>query len=222
LNSSYAIARPDGSGFERPKTDARQLGHGTSSRLYETKEGWLCIVLPAQEDWDRFCIATGLESLAADARFASAMARAQNQQALVPILEAKLRERTAAEWFAILDQAQVPCEISDPHFSLGLHENPEFKAHGWVAAYEHPFVGKLNQIGLLFNFSETPARVQGPPLIVGQHSREILAELGYSAEQIEELCKDCVLAWSLKEGHRKVRSPWQPQAPAPAPAENKT
>ena len=52
--------------------------------------------------------------------------------------------------------------------------------------------------------------------MVGQHSREILAELGYSAEQIEELCKDCVLAWSLKEGHRKVRSPWQPQAPAAA------
>jgi crotonobetainyl-CoA:carnitine CoA-transferase CaiB-like acyl-CoA transferase len=222
LNTSYAIARPDGSGFERPKTDARQLGHGTSSRLYETKDGWLCIVLPAQEDWDRFYIATGLESLAADARFASAQARAQNQQALLPILEAKLRERSAAEWFASLDQAQVPCEISDPRFSLGLHENPEFKARGWLAAYEHPFVGRLNQIGLLFNFSETPGRVQGPPLIVGQHSREILAELGYSAEQIEELCKDCVLAWSLREGHRKVRSPWQPQAPAPVPAESKT
>jgi hypothetical protein len=58
--------------------------------------------------------------------------------------------------------------------------------------------------------------VQGPPLIVGQHSREILAELGYTPEQIEELCKDCVLAWSLKEGHRKVRSPWQPQAAATA------
>jgi crotonobetainyl-CoA:carnitine CoA-transferase CaiB-like acyl-CoA transferase len=85
-----------------------------------------------------------------------------------------------------------------------------------VAAYQHPFVGRLNQIGLLFDFSETPGRVQGPPLVVGQHSREILAELGYSPEQIEELCKDCVLAWSLKEGHRKVRSPWQPQAPAAA------
>jgi crotonobetainyl-CoA:carnitine CoA-transferase CaiB-like acyl-CoA transferase len=222
LNSSYAIARPDGSGFERPRTDARQLGHGTSSRLYETKDGWLCIVLPAQEQWDRFCIATGLESLAADARFASAAARAQNDTALAPILETKLRERTAAQWFAVLDEAQVPCEISDPKFSLALHDDPEFKKRGWVAAYEHPFVGKLNQIGLLFDFSETPGRVQGPPLIVGQHSRAILAELGYTAEQIEELCKDCVLAWSLKEGHRKVRSPWQPQAPAAAPTENKT
>lgn len=220
LNSSYAVARPDGSGFQRPRVDRQQLGYSASNRLYETKDGWLCIVLPAQEDWDRFCIATGLDGLAADPRFATAALRAKNDAALAPVLVAKMRERTAAEWFATLDQAQVPCEISDPKFSLGLHDNPEFQRRGWVAAYEHPFVGKLNQVGLLFDFSETPARVQGPPLIVGQHSREILAELGYSAEQIEELCKDCVLAWSLKEGHRKVRSPWQPQAPAPA--ENKT
>ncbi len=221
LNSSYAVARPDGSGFERPHTDARQLGHGVVSRLYETRDGWLCVVLPGQEDWDRFCIATGLETLSTDARFASAELRAHNRAVLEPILEGRLRERSAAEWFALLDKAAVPCEICDPGFSLRLHEDPLFKKRGWVAAYEHPFVGKLNQIGLLFDFSETPGRVQGPPLIVGQHSREILAELGYSAEQIEELCKDCVLAWSLKEGHRKVRSPWQPQTPA-VTAEKKT
>jgi len=112
--------------------------------------------------------------------------------------------------------------VSDPKFSLGVHDDPEFKKRGWVVSYEHPFVGKLNQIGLLFDFSDTPGKVQGPPLIVGQHSREILAELGYTPEQIEELCKDCVLAWSVKEGHRKVRSPWQPQAPTAAVAEKKS
>ncbi|MBS0378891.1 MAG: CoA transferase [Proteobacteria bacterium] len=220
LNTSYVVARPDGSGFERPRTDKRQVGHGVVSRLYETREGWLCVVLPAQEHWDRFCIATGLESLAADERFATAALRASNGAVLEPLVEARMRERTAAEWFKVLDAAQVPCEVSDPKFSLRLHEDPEFRRRNWVAAYEHPFVGKLNQIGLLFDFSATPGRIQGPPLIVGQHSREILAELGYSAAEIEELCKDCVLAWSLKEGHRKVRSPWQPQAPAAT--ENKT
>jgi len=214
LNTSYAVARPDGRGFPRPQTDARQLGHGVASRLWETREGWLCVVLPREEDWDRFCIATGLSALAADARFATAALRAANDAALAPLIEARLRERSAAEWFATLDGARVPCEIWDPKFSLGLHDNPEFQRRGWVAAYQHPFVGRLNQIGLLFNLSGTPGRVQGPPLIVGQHSREILAELGYSAAEIEELCKDCVLAWSVQEGHRKVRSPWQPQPSA--------
>ena len=116
----------------------------------------------------------------ADARFASAAARAANDAALAQLLEPKFKERTAAEWFTLLDQAGVPCEVSDPKFSLGVHEDPEFKKRGWVVEYQHPFVGKLNQIGLLFDFSDTPGRVQGPPLIVGQHSREILAELGYT------------------------------------------
>jgi len=220
LNSSYAVARPDGSGFPRPHTDAMQLGYHATNRLYETSDGWLCIVAVNEDEWQRLCTALGLAALASDVRFAAPAARSQNDAALAQMFAARLRERPAAEWFAVLDAARVPCEISDPKFSLGVHDDPEFQRRGWVAAYQHPFVGRLNQIGLLFDFSETPGRVQGPPLVVGQHSREILAELGYSAEQIEELCKDCVLAWSLKEGHRKVRSPWQPQA-APAAAENK-
>ncbi len=216
LNSSYAVARPDGSGFPRPHTDGMQLGYSASNRLYETREGWLCVVAVTEGEWTRLCTALGLGALATDARFATPASRAQNDAALAPLLEAKMRERTAGEWFEVLDAAQVPCEISDPNFSRALHEDPEFIQRGWVAAYQHPFVGRLNQIGLLFDFSETPGRVQGPPLVVGQHSREILAELGYSGDEIEALCKDCVLAWSLQEGHRKVRSPWQPQAPAAA------
>ena len=71
---------------------------------------------------------------------------------------------------------------------------------------------KLDQIGLPFELSETPGRIQGPPLVVGQHSREILAELGYSTQLIDELCAECVLAWSPAEGHRKIRSRWEPPA----------
>jgi len=222
LNTSYALARPDGSGFDRPKVDALQFGHSATDRLYETRDGWLCIVLATQEEWDRFCVALGLEALEVDPRFASAASRRANDAELAKLLAAKLRERSAAEWFALLDAARVPCEISDPTFALRLHEDPLFRERGWVVSYRHPFVGKLDQIGLLFDFSETPGRVQGPPLIVGQHSREILTELGYPKEQIEELCKDCVLAWSPEEGHRKIRSPWQPSAPAAAPAASKT
>ena len=213
LNTSYAVARADGTGFERPRIDGMQLGRSATNRLYETAEGWLCLVIPGESQWQRFAQAMGVP---ADARFASAAARAANEAALVRLLEPKFKERTAAEWFTLLDQAGVPCEVSDPKFSLGVHEDADFKKRGWVVEYQHPFVGKLNQIGLLFDFSDTPGRVQGPPLIVGQHSREILAQLGYTSEQIEELCKDCVLSWSPTEGHRKVRSPWQPQAPAAA------
>jgi hypothetical protein len=77
-------------------------------------------------------------------------------------------------------------------------------------------VGRLDQIGLVCDLSETPGRVQGPPLVVGQHSREILAELGYAAQEIEKLCSECVLDWKPGQKHRVViPSKWLPkQAPA--------
>jgi len=212
LNTSYAMARPDGTGFERPRVDRLQFGFSATHRLYETSSGWLCVVLAADEHWDLLCTAMGLESLDLDERFTTAAARAHNDEALAGLLEGIFRERPAAEWFAVLDAAGVPCEICDPGFALALHDDPQFAQRNWVVSYQHPFVGKLDQIGLPFELSDTPGRIQGPPLVVGQHSREILAELGYSTQQIDQLCAECVLAWSPTEGHRKIRSPWEPLA----------
>ncbi len=216
LNVSHVVARPSGTGFERPRVDGLQFGFSALSRLYETADGWLCLVIATGEHWDRLCLALGLEALQVDPRFADSASRACHDAALAQILGEQLRKRPAAEWFALFDSAGVPCEVCDPGFALGLHDDPEMRGRGWVCSWEHPLVGRLDQIGLAFDFSGTPARVQGPPLVVGQHSREILTELGYSAEEIAVLCKDCVLAWSPGEGHRAVRSPWEPQAQPPA------
>lgn len=214
LNTSYVVAASDGRGFDRPRIDAMQLGFSAMHRLYECSEGWLCLVLVSERDWHRFCVSTSLESLVTDERFATADARARNDESLAQLIEQRLRERSAAEWFATLDAAGVPCEVCDPSFALQLHDDPEIGRRGWVVSYQHPFVGKLDQIGLPYDFSDTPARVQGPPLVVGQHSREILRELGYSQAQIDELCADCVLEWIPGQGHRRVRSPWEAAAPA--------
>ena len=211
LNTSYAMARADGGGFNRPHVDGLQLGFCATHRLYETANGWLCLVLASEEHWDRLCVALQLEGLDVDERFETVEARTRHDAQLALILESRFRERPAAEWFTALDEAGVPCEICDPGFALRLHDDPEITRRGWVTSYQHPFVGRLDQVGLLFDLSATPGRIQGPPLIVGQHSREILAELGYSGQQIEELCAECVLAWDPVRGHRKVRSRWEKQ-----------
>jgi len=75
-----------------------------------------------------------------------------------------------------------------------MHDDPELVARGWVASYRHPFVGRLDQAGLFFDLSDTPGRVQGPPLVVGQHSREILEELGYAPEQIDACLREGFVA----------------------------
>jgi crotonobetainyl-CoA:carnitine CoA-transferase CaiB-like acyl-CoA transferase len=130
-------------------------------------------------------------------RFATARARAENDEALASILESTFQTRSATEWAERLDSAGVPCEICDPNFGLSLHEDPEMIRRRLVTSYHDHYVGKLDQVGLLFDLSATPATIQGPPLIVGQHTTEILAELGYSEEEVSELLNDrAVMAWS--------------------------
>jgi hypothetical protein len=110
----------------------------------------------------------------------------------------------------------VPCEISDPKFSLGLHDDPEMIERQLVTSYHQHYVGKLDQIGLLFNFSETPAVIQGPPLVVGEHTEQILRELGYGTEEIAALHQSkSVTLWSPESDKAGFpASPWMPQPPA--------
>jgi crotonobetainyl-CoA:carnitine CoA-transferase CaiB-like acyl-CoA transferase len=175
LVASTAIARPDGSPFERPRIDALQYGFSALHRLYETADGWLCVVAGEPEQARALCRELGL----GDAALALPDAE------LARRLEARFRTKGAADWFAALDAAGVPVEIEDAGFPLRLHDDPEAQKRGYTVSYRHPFVGRLDQIGLLFQLSDTPGRVQGPPLVVGQHTRELMRELGYSDAQVD-------------------------------------
>ncbi len=180
LNTSYAVATPDGKGFERPQIDGMQYGFSAGHRVYEAATGWLCVVLATEAHWQAMFAATGVEAVAADQR------KAQDAS-LADAFAAALRSASAAEWFAKLDGAGVPVEIVSEDFSLKLHDTPEFQKHQWVVSYDHPVVGKLDQIGLLFSLSDTPGVIQGRPLLVGEHTQQIMGRLGYSEEQIKTM-----------------------------------
>jgi crotonobetainyl-CoA:carnitine CoA-transferase CaiB-like acyl-CoA transferase len=68
-----------------------------------------------------------------------------------------------------------------------LFDDPDLQHKGWLATYQHPLIGRVVAAGLLFDFSETPGRLWGPSPLVGQHSREILTELGYQKATIDSL-----------------------------------
>jgi len=87
----------------------------------------------------------------------------------------------------VLDAAGVPAEVSDPEFVMSLFDDPEMIEKGWVTHYEQGIVGRMDALGLMFDFSDTPGRIAGPPLVPGQDSRAILGELGYDEEQVEKL-----------------------------------
>lgn len=195
LNTSYAVAKPDGTGFDRPRVDGMQYGYSAGHRLYETAQGWLCLVCVNQEHWDALFTALGLPELAADERFASEEARRANDEALAGILAERLATQPAADWFAALDAAGVPVEIVSEDFSLKLHDDPEMRARDWVVSFDHPHVGRLDQTGLCVNLSDTPGRAQGRPLIVGEHTKEILGAMGFSEAEMDQMEEEFAIGY---------------------------
>jgi crotonobetainyl-CoA:carnitine CoA-transferase CaiB-like acyl-CoA transferase len=186
LNISHALARPDGTGFDRPRLDGMQTGMSALDSLYETADGWIAVVAPTGAHWAALKGVLDAPALGA-AEFADHEARRRNDKALRAALASVFKTRPAAEWLRALDAAGVPAEASDPSFCLRLHNDPEMIARGLTATYRQGLVGELSQMGLMFNLSDTPGKVQGPPLVVGERTREVLEELGYSPERIEAL-----------------------------------
>lgn len=187
LNCSSAWVTEDGQDrADRPSLDRMQLGWNALYRLYETESGWLCLAVRTDAEWRALCTALG-SGLETDPRFVDAQVRRFNDSALAKVLTETFAEQPAPQWFSRLDAGGVPCEISDPDFVLGLFDDDEFKQRNWVTSYQHPVLGKMDMAGLLFDFSDTPGRIAGPPFVPGQHTEELLRSLGYSESQISQL-----------------------------------
>jgi crotonobetainyl-CoA:carnitine CoA-transferase CaiB-like acyl-CoA transferase len=219
LNTSYAVATPDGKGFERPHIDGMQFGFSAGHRIYETKAGWLCFVLVTQEHWDELFTVLRAPKLAVDPKFATPAARKQNDHALAEFIAERLKAHTAAEWFAELDKAGVPVEIVSEDFSRKLHDDPEFQKRRWVVSYPHPHVGKLDQVGLVYDLSDTPGVIQGRPLIVGEHTKEILAGMGYSEDDIKTMEEQMAIGFAGMP-RMPTRKPGAPPPMTPSAAQS--
>lgn len=179
----------------RPHLDKNQTGLGPLYRLYRAADGWLCLAAVCEEHWRSLCRALARPDLRTDERFATSRARAQHGGALASILEAWFAARTAVECFAQLDREGVPCEIAKEGYGQQIFDDPDAQASGWVAAYDHPTYGRVEQFGHLLALSATPTRIAGPPPLLGEHTQAILLELGYSDVEIQELRWNGVVTW---------------------------
>jgi crotonobetainyl-CoA:carnitine CoA-transferase CaiB-like acyl-CoA transferase len=188
LNTSTAWISPDGRrAADRQKPDAEQYGWSALYRLYRASDGWLCIAALDESSWKNLCEALDRPDLLSDDRFATPEARRQNDGHLVAELTTILGSRPASEWFRILDGQGIPCEISDPDYVLRLFSDPEAEGIGLVASFAHRAVGNMKMAGLYFDLSETPGKIWGPPAWPGQNTKQILAEVGYSPDEIDKL-----------------------------------
>jgi crotonobetainyl-CoA:carnitine CoA-transferase CaiB-like acyl-CoA transferase len=158
---------------------------------FDTADRPIAVAVGSERQWPRFCEALGLADLAADPRFAANGDRVEHRAELRPILAARFLERDRAAWLAALEAAEVPCgPIRD---IVEAFASPEAAALGMTVEQEHPAWGVIRQVGVPFALSATPATIRTPPPTLGQDTDTILAEIGYTAAEIERLHADRIV-----------------------------
>ena len=161
-------------------------------RLYQAGDGaWFFLAVGNQAFWTKLCTALDMEDLAADPRFASWLLRLQNNQALLPLIEETFKSAPRAHWLERLAKHDIP--VAPVQTVAEFMEHPAVRHHDLVHEYEHPEVGRLRMMGQPLVFDDTPTRDPGPPPTLGQHTGEILTELGYSGAAIADLRQRRVL-----------------------------
>ncbi len=168
--------------------DAEQMGWGPLYRLYRTADGWVVITCVGQRAFERLGAALGRPDLAADSRFASEPDRAVHAEALASELTDRFAALSSEQAFAALDRAGVPCEIPlDEPFMADFLWDEWAEETGRVFAHDHPEHGYVREVGHCVRLSATPAVYKGTSARLGEHTRELLDELGYAPAQVDRL-----------------------------------
>jgi crotonobetainyl-CoA:carnitine CoA-transferase CaiB-like acyl-CoA transferase len=160
--------------------------------VFSAPDGYLVIAAQADDAWKRFARLIGGEAYAADARFHNAAGRnAHRVEILAKVRAWTTAQPSVAACCAALDAAGVPA--AKVRTIDEVLSDPQTIARGMVVEQDHPLLGKIKLPNLPFRMSDCDTSPSGPAPLLGQHNREIAAELGYGAAQIDALAKDGVL-----------------------------
>ncbi|MGE5596204.1 MAG: CaiB/BaiF CoA transferase family protein [Hyphomicrobiales bacterium] len=169
-------------GKERPREfrASPTVGH------YECSDGrWVMVVGIDQKFWPRLANALEVPELIDDERFRRGFPRWQNREELQRLLEGQFRTRDSGYWLSRLQEHDVPASIVREYAELA--DDEQARANGYLVEQDHPKFGRELVVGPHVQLSETPERVAGPAPRLGEHTREVLAELGLGGEEMDRL-----------------------------------
>ncbi|SOE96979.1 Crotonobetainyl-CoA:carnitine CoA-transferase CaiB [Burkholderia sp. D7] len=153
--------------------------------VFETRDGFMTVGTISDAEWQGFCDAVEHPELKDDARFATAELRNLNSTERINLMAAILREGYRDEWLRRLDAADVPCA---PVLRRNeIIENAQVVAMNLVRELDQPSVGVVRQPQPAAVFDDTPSEIRGPAPSLGEHTRDILSELGLTEDAIESL-----------------------------------
>lgn len=159
---------------------------------FEASDGIeVALAIGTDGQFKRFCQLAGRAELASDPRFATNPARVKNREDLIAVISQIFLQKPADEWMQLLQASQIPAGAINTLDRV--FNNPQTAALQIVKEIEHPTAGRIKLVGSPLHLSATPPVINRHPPLLGQHSAEILAELGYTMAQIEQLRTEQVI-----------------------------
>jgi crotonobetainyl-CoA:carnitine CoA-transferase CaiB-like acyl-CoA transferase len=154
-------------------------------QVFEVADGHLILAVGNDAQFQRFCAVAGCPDLALDPRFLRNAGRVRHRETLIPLLAAQLRTRRRADWLSALDAATVPC---GPINNMAeVFADPQVQARQMTTQMQHPYNDALELVASPMKLSATPVQQRLPPPLLGEHTAQVLAELGVEPFEREKL-----------------------------------
>lgn len=154
-------------------------------RPLKTRDGYVCVLIYIDKHWKNFCELIGREEVPKDPRFLRMSDRTRNVDALYAFVAEMIATRSTAEWMEALTKADIP--VAPMHTPDSLMQDPHLADVGLFEWVEHPSEGRIRQMNVPGTWSDTPPAVRRHAPLLGENTRELLAEAGYDADEIERL-----------------------------------
>ena len=151
-------------------------------RPYATSDGYLCVLIYNDKHWMTFFDAIGRADLKENPTYNNHSARAANIGEVYEFVAATIAANSTAYWEDLLDRADIP--FATMHSIDSLLDDEHMKAIGFFPEFDHPTEGRIRATAPVGEWSATPPSIRSLPARLGEHSREVLTELGYSADEI--------------------------------------